>query len=126
MIKLKHIYFVLKLLCLSGIIFLGCRSEKIVPEPCANPVSKETLSYSLDVYPIIATDCTLPKCHITGFEKGDFTRYDELKKKADSGLLKYMIITQQMPHGNTKGQKYLTDCETTVILTWIEAGAKNN
>jgi hypothetical protein len=114
------------ILCLSVILIGACRNEKIVPIPCASAVSKETISYNYDVYPVIATNCALSKCHVTGFEKGNFTNYEEIKRKADSGILRYMIITEQMPHGNTKGQKYLTDCEKTKILTWIEAGAKNN
>ena len=122
----KLIYITFKILCLSVIVFGACRNEQIVPVPCKNPVSKETISYNLDVYPVISSNCTLANCHVTGFEKGNFTNFDEIKKKADSGILKYMIVTQQMPHGNTKGQTYLTDCEKTKILTWIDAGAKNN
>lgn len=114
------------LVCLFVIPLGACRNEKIVPVACTTPVYKETISYHYDVYPVIATNCALPHCHITGFEKGNFLNFDEIKRKAESGVLKYMIVTQQMPHGNTKGQKYLTDCEKSKILTWIEAGAKNN
>jgi hypothetical protein len=122
----KIVPIIFKILCLSVIFSGACRNEKIVPVPCDTPVSTETISYNLDVYPIISSNCTLANCHVTGFEKGDFTNFDEIKQKAESGMLKYMIVTQQMPHGDTKGQRYLTDCEKTKILTWIDGGSKNN
>lgn len=122
----KSVTIHLVIVCL-WVIFLGsCRNEKVDPIACEDPVSGETISYNLDVYPIISSNCILSNCHVTGFEKGNFTNFDEIKQKAESGVLRYMILTQQMPHGNTDGKYYLTDCEQTKILTWINAGSKNN
>ena len=56
----------------------------------------------------------------------NFNLFDEIKKKADSGKLIFMIETHQMPHGFTDGPFYLTTCEIETIKKWVKEGAKNN
>ncbi|GHN01179.1 hypothetical protein WSM22_26680 [Cytophagales bacterium WSM2-2] len=84
------------------------------------------ISYSVHVYPIVAKTCALPQCHTSDFEHGNFTRYEDLKKKADNGKLRFMIETHNMPHSFTDGPWYLTTCEIETIKKWIAEGAKNN
>jgi hypothetical protein len=78
------------------------------------------------VYPIVNKTCAIPQCHTTNFEHGNFNLFDEIKKKADSGKLIFMIETHQMPHGFTDGPFYLTTCEIETIKKWVKEGAKNN
>ncbi len=112
---------------LSATLLLGaCTYEVQEPERCVGDHLDRALSYGLDVAPIIRSSCTLPSCHVSGFEEGDFTNFSDLKDKAEHGLLESVIKTNQMPHTNTYGPKVLTDCEKKVILQWIRRGSINN
>jgi hypothetical protein len=112
------------ILFLSSMI-AGCENHINEMEPCET-LTTEDPDYSTQVYPIIGHSCAIPGCHVTGFEKGDFNRFEEVKSKAENGTLEFMIVTDQMPHGNTPGPKYLTDCEIEIIKNWIKNGAKFN
>ena len=103
----------------------GCANHVNEPEPCEFAGSGEVL-YSRDVYPILSTSCIFSGCHTTEFNYGNFTRFEDVKEKAESGKLEFMIVTGQMPHGNTTGPKYLNDCEIRTIKTWIKNGANND
>src|SRR5215218_480901 len=94
--------------------------------PCDGQLVDRNISYKSDVSPIIGKTCALSGCHVTGFENGDFTSFDDIKKKADSGMLELMITTAQMPASDTQGPKSLTACEIELIKNWIKEGAVNN
>jgi hypothetical protein len=109
-----------------GCIFLllliqGCATEVSEIAPC--DVAVDTLQYYKDVYPIINQNCSLPACHTTGFEYGDFKDEEDIKEVAKNGKLEFMIVTRQMPPGITDGKKSLTDCEINTIRVWINNGA---
>ena len=92
--------------------------------PCA--VSPDSIRYFTHVYPIIDRTCAIPTCHVSGFEYGNFENVSEVRSVANSGKLEYMITTRQMPSGITRGKSILTDCEITIIRTWIHNGATVN
>jgi hypothetical protein len=111
-------------LFLSSMI-IGCENHINEMEPCEELIIGEP-TYSSQVYPIISRSCAIPGCHVSGFEKGDFTRFEEVKNKVDNGIFEFMIDTDQMPHGNTPGPKYLTVCEIVIIKNWIKNGAERD
>ena len=102
-----------------------CRDEVEVIGECA-PLEVEKTSYSIHVYPIVSKTCAIPQCHSTDFEYGNFSKFTEVKKRADNGKLSFMIETHQMPHGFTEGPKYLTTCEIETIKKWVREGSVNN
>lgn len=104
----------------------ACINEVREFETCDNGQLDEAVSYSLRVAPVIRGSCTLPSCHVNGFENGDFTDFNQLKEKAENGLLEMVITTDQMPPDFTEGPKLLTQCEKKIIIKWIDEGSPNN
>ena len=83
-------------------------------------------SYVSDVVPIISQTCAIPNCHVSGFNFGDYTSYDDLKAQDDMELLRGQIESGAMPPSNTAGPSELTDDEKAILLCWIEQGALDN
>lgn len=83
----------------------------------------ETVSYSLDIQPIVAANCAISGCHVQdGSGPGNFTDYNNIKAKADDGaLVNEVVIDQTMPPGGG-----LSDCDRQIIQNWADAGAPNN
>jgi len=104
----------------------ACTYDVVEVNPCDNLPVNRSISYTTDILPIVTTTCALPACHVTGFSRGDFTGYADLKKKADSGILEYKITSGEMPPPYTKGPKSLTPCQSELIRKWINQGAINN
>ena len=104
----------------------ACAYDVVEVNPCDNQPVNRAVSYANEITPITTTTCALPYCHVTGFSKGDFTGYADLKKTADSGILEYKITSGEMPHPYTKGPKSLTACQLETIKRWISQGAPNN
>jgi len=119
---------VFNLVCtLAALLFLSvqCTSE-VAPDICSDiPQKVQGISYSLDVYPIIANSCALPDCHVGAFPNGNFTTYDNLKARVDNGELYLRLTSGQMPPAYSQVPA-LTICDVRTITTWINEGAKNN
>jgi hypothetical protein len=111
---------------LATLQWSACTYDVVEVNPCDNLPVNRTISYATEITPIVTTTCALPGCHVTGFSKGDFTGYADLKKKADSGILEYKITSGEMPHPYTKGPKTLTACQIETFKRWISQGAPNN
>ena len=113
---MKKIFFVAYIVT---ILFSSClNKENELPEPdaCA------TVSFMKDVQPVINEHCAIAGCHVTGFLPGDFTTYEALKQKIDSGLFQLMVFELEiMPPADS-----LNDNELKTIQCWIENGAMNN
>ena len=95
--------------------FLSCTKDKFETDPCL------TVSYAETVRPLVETKCALTGCHVPGFQPGDFTSYDVLKKKADEGKIQTMVFTL----GNMPPVVKLTGEEKARLKCWIESGARN-
>jgi hypothetical protein len=117
---MKHILIFFLLTCL-----IQCKDVVEEMDECA-ALSTSPTSYSIQVYPIVSNVCAIPQCHVTGSQHGNFTVFQDVKDRVEDGRLKFMIETHQMPHGFTKGPRYLTSCEIETIKKWISEGAKNN
>jgi hypothetical protein len=119
-----------KVLTWAGIVAalqLGaCTYDVVEVNPCDDQPVNRAISYRTDIVPILATTCALPGCHVTGFSRGDFTGYADVRKKADSGILEYKVTSGEMPHPYTKGPKSLTACQIETITRWVRQGAPNN
>ena len=97
------------------------------PEPLANCSLPNNVTYSGDIKPIIAANCT--KCHIgPNAPNGSGIRLDEhsyVKAQVPQPLLdaiNHVGITTPMPKDAGK----LDACSIAKIKKWIEAGAPNN
>jgi hypothetical protein len=105
------------------IVCVQCLNE-VAPYPCEVLVTHE-VSYSLEISPIISNSCAIPTCHVGSFPKGDFTNYDDLKRVADNGKLKFKLSNGQMPPEYSK-LPLLSICDVNLIEKWINEGAKDN
>jgi hypothetical protein len=110
---------------LTVVILMQCKDNVEEIGECPALALSQT-SYSIHVYPIVTKTCAIPNCHTADFEYGNFSQFEEFKKKADDGELNFMLETHQMPHGFTDGPRYLTSCEIETLKKWINEGANNN
>ena len=95
--------------------FLSCSHDKFEADPCS------AVSYVEQIRPLVETKCALAGCHVAGFQPGDFTKYDVLKKKAADGKIQLMVFSvNNMPPVNK-----LTAAEKSLLKCWIDNGAAN-
>jgi hypothetical protein len=86
-----------------------------------------TISYSVDIKPIIDAKCT-GGCHSPSRLDGgyDLSGYDGLKSAADNEAL-YASITSSLASSRMpKDGDALPDCDIKKIKAWVDAGAPKN
>ena len=69
---------ILQVLFVSLLVFAlasSCKDDGMPAEDCNNPEP----SYADDIKPIIDLACATAGCHVTGFDKGDYTSYEGVK-----------------------------------------------
>jgi hypothetical protein len=112
----------------GGIIALSlqdCTKSKgpkpIMPEDTIQECDSNLVLYCNKIKPIIDLNCAVTGCHVSGFDKGDFTSYPALKAKADAGLIRqYVLESRIMP----PPPRELSDADTTLISQWLAGGAR--
>jgi hypothetical protein len=113
----NRIYFILAL----SLCVMACGSSK--KATTATETNEVPLvSYKKNIMPLIEAKCAVSGCHIQGFHEGDFTIFEELKKQADRGKLRRLVIeNKSMPPDQPLDAK-----EIKLIDAWIKQGANNN
>jgi hypothetical protein len=108
---------------LTGIILLfnSCYNDKeeiLYPGATCDGVST---SFSVNVAPIIQTNCAVSGCHATGSTNGPgpLTSYTQIKNAAVQ--IKQAVVSRFMPQGSS-----LTNAQIKTISCWVDAGAPNN
>ena len=85
-------------------------------------VSGPAVSYKQSIWPIIENKCAVSGCHVQGFEGGDFTIFEAVKKEVDKGRFKRLVIeNKSMPP-----EKPLESSELKLIEAWLQQGGNNN
>ena len=84
-----------------------------------------TVKYSVDIEPIISTNCAVPNCHVAGSATGGiiFDSYEKVKAKADEGRIKARAIDNipsQMPPAP---KSPLSASDKAKLQDWIDQGA---
>ena len=112
---------------LISLLMGSCTSDNVeelygIPEDCDVSV----VSYSLDVAPIIANNCTFSGCHLNPNAAAgrDWTTYAAVYDGKDlirDRINRPVDAPGHMPKGGT-----LTTCEIKTITVWIDNGALNN
>jgi hypothetical protein len=104
------------IIALSILSFQCCSRDKFETDPCAE------VSYSQTIRPLVNSRCAVSGCHVAGFQPGDFTQYEILKKKAADGKIQLVVFDF-----NTMPPVYkLTSLEKSVLKCWVDNGAKSN
>lgn len=87
------------------------------------------ISYAKDVVPILQNNCY--ECHNDEdyAKKADGHKlfgYESFKKEVDEGMVKGSILHSAGFIGMPYRRKKLDTCDISLILNWVEQGAKNN
>lgn len=112
------------------VMFAGCQYNWILPEETTDPnPGGEPVSFATQVQPIFTAKCV--SCHNTGGTSPDLSSgkaynqvvpgYVNLTTPAES-----KIYTFPAPTTSVHSWKKLSANEATLLLTWIQEGAKNN
>lgn len=82
-----------------------------------------SVSYSVDIEPIINTSCAISGCHVQGGSgNGIFDSYAGVKAKVDNGSFRQRVIVERdMPPTAP-----LSNCQIKYIEQWLNEGAPNN
>ena len=80
--------------------------------------------YSVDIQPIITSKCALSGCHNAGSSMGDYTKFEVVKVRADSGRINHYVFDLRiMPPANKDS---LTTTEKNNLKCWLDNGALQN
>lgn len=102
------------------LIITSCRHREDEKTGCDLVFS----SYTADISPIIATNCAIEGCHISGALMGDFTTYEGLKAKVDNGSFELRVLDMKIMPPATRPP--LTEPQLQRLRCWVERGAKEN
>ena len=106
---------------LLAAVFSGCyydKEELLYPsEKACDP----TISFTVEIMPIIQTRCAIVACHDAGSGNigGPFTNYTQIKNKAIN--IKSQVLSGAMPQGSS-----LSAAQIQAISCWVSNGALNN
>jgi len=88
-----------------------------VPLPCDS-----TVSYNIDIKPIMETTCNLSTCH-DGSGATDYRTFAQLQPFLDDGQFSNRVLTvKDMPKSNSQGPTSLTEDQLELIRTWVISG----
>jgi hypothetical protein len=108
-------YMISFLLLFSFLYFISCEYQNVEIN------NTKEIKYSRDIVPILTQHCNLQGCHINGATTGDFTNYDQLKEKINSGKFQRMVFEYRlMPpvaFSQLSGEEYL------LLKRWVDGGA---
>lgn len=114
--------------------------ERSMPTPAivaaadSTSVIDSTVSYSMDIKPIIITYCFgmgAQQCHVTNTNQGsngDFTTYAGLKAKVDNGAIATRVFNPLggMPPSYSTSPQIITPVELKKFKDWVALGAPDN
>lgn len=129
-----------KIILFYFIITNGCTyDERENPQPIiaaqdTTIILDSIVSYKLDIKPILITYCLgigNQSCHVSNTNQGangDFTIYQILKNKVDSGKIALRVFTSNggMPPSYSNSQRALTPIDLQKFKNWVLNGAPNN
>ena len=116
------------LILVSFLFFVSCEKKVGKAEVSITTASAnfcDSINYSKHIKPIIISNCSSNSgCHVSDFNKGDFTSYSGLKTKINDGSFKLRVFdspNDPMPPSGT-----LAPSKLDSIKCWLEKGAPNN
>ena len=111
------------LLSLVLILLTACYYDNVEElYPGGGPCDVSNVTYTLDIQPMIDTNCAISGCHVAGTGRVNLTTYTGLKNIVDDGRLVTRVIVQKdMPPSQP-----LSKCQMDKIQAWIDQGAPEN
>lgn len=115
-------------ICATVLYLSGCSKESEDKLAGTTTCDTTSISYSLQVVPILQTNCY--ECHGSGNTAGsggiDLGSYTNLKVYADNGYLVGNVSHAPGYIGMPYGRPMLPSCEVNTIAAWVHQGTKNN
>jgi hypothetical protein len=114
---------------LTSVLFVNCEKKVGKTTPLPAPAAAnfcDSITYNKHIKPIIINNCAKSGCHVSGFYKGDFTIFTELKVKVDNNLFKLRVFdspTNPMP---PTASGTLAQAQLDSIKCWLDKGALND
>ncbi len=127
--KILSLFSLITIVCLLNSCyydnFKELHPESALPTAVSVCDTSGTISYSLQIVPILTNACT-QSCHNGTGPGHDMTHYADVDLDAVSGKLYSSVVqdgnAQFMPQNGAK----LSECDITKIKNWVNAGAPNN
>lgn len=120
---MKYTILLLFLLFLGTILIPSCVSDKL--DPVVNVLNCDSLAvkYSVELKPIIDASCAYVGCHVAGSSIGNFSTYQGLTSRLESGQIENRVLTlADMPPAYVSMEDMLTEDEFNMFSCWIESG----
>ena len=108
---------------------ISCWLSKGAPQTGSNLVSgcSTTISYSVTIAPLIATNCVASGCHSSADAvNGDYTTYTDLQIDAANGKLNNRVVVAKDMATFPIVSPPLSAADISKIDCWIQQGALNN
>lgn len=123
--KTRPIFFPLMLLSAFTLSFFfsSCNKDKLPPEEEPEFCETLTVSYQLNIKPIVDTYCAYAGCH-DGSSPGVYLTYDQMIPSLESGKITERAINNRdmpPPYAN-EGLTELPQEEFDLLNCWIAAG----
>ncbi|MBR9922477.1 MAG: hypothetical protein GYB31_16690 [Bacteroidetes bacterium] len=121
----RSIQSFLLLLLLGGIIIIpnACVSDQVEPKENALDCESLNVNYTDVMQPIITETCSYAGCHVVGSGIGDFSTYEGILPKLESGQVQLRVFeSADMPPAFVEEPERLTDEERDLFSCWLENG----
>ncbi|MBK9981846.1 MAG: hypothetical protein IPP15_05375 [Saprospiraceae bacterium] len=118
-----------------GITVYSCTYDNLENHPCAS--APDMISFSIDIVPVLNTNCSTLLCHSGSEPAANLNleadkAYNSLQKEG-SGYINTANPTHSVVYSQLFSSSKpmppdgkLDPCSTSLILKWLEQGAKNN
>ncbi len=92
--------------------------------PSTSNCDSTQFTYNATIAPLIQARCGSSACHGSGSSFGDFSTYNGVKAKINTGVFSDRVLVQKnMP---PFGSPMLSSCDYARISKWINSGSPNN
>ena len=103
----------------------ACTFDQLEPVQEPDICNSITPTYSVDVKPIIDSKCAISGCHVSGFPTGDFSTFEGMSSRLESGLVNKRVIEfkdMPPPQSYGSGPTPLTTAEREIFKCWLADG----
>lgn len=119
------------LVLLALALLTGCyadNEEDLYPDDPTATCDTTSVSYSITVQPIVASNCATSGCHAGSAPAGGYNleSHAGLAAVANNGRLLGTIRHESGYSAMPKNTNKLPDCSINQIAAWVNAGAPNN
>lgn len=120
---MSKFFFIISLLSIFisiSIFTPSCTSDKLDPVEQAGFCDTLNVTYDFQIKEIMATNCAYVGCHVSGFSDGDFSTYDGMLSRLNSGEIERRAVTLLDMPPPTSGE--LSPEDLDILNCWISKG----